>query len=135
MERSCTTLKLFRSYPPWEGEAELLVKLSGRLPGLKTLHTTTIQAVQALSLDTPPIGEQLHACAWDISASSPSQPHNHDVTPPLCCQVRPMTLHPALPISRCWRIFECSSKSRCARNMALALPMPLFPSLLLLLSA
>ncbi len=55
------------------GEAESLVKLSGRLPGMQSLHLTTVKAVQALSLDPPPSGEQ-HACAWDISTPHPSSP-------------------------------------------------------------
>jgi hypothetical protein len=56
VERSCTALK-----PMNRGgkmEAESLVKLSGRVPRVRTLHLSTAEAVQALSLDPPPSGEQ-----------------------------------------------------------------------------
>jgi hypothetical protein len=62
VERSCTNLKpLFGELSEVE-ESDLLVKLSGRLPRLQTLHLHTAEAVQAVSLDSPPIGEQLHGC-------------------------------------------------------------------------
>jgi hypothetical protein len=66
VERSCIALK-----PKDDGgemEAESLVKLSGRLPRVRTLRLTTIEAIQALSLDPPPSSEQ-HACVHWTSAS------------------------------------------------------------------
>jgi hypothetical protein len=65
VERSCTALKFKQS----TDEAESLVKLSGRLPGLRTLRLETIDGVQALSLDPPPPGEQ-HANEHGTSAPS-----------------------------------------------------------------
>ena len=74
VERSCTALKPKDLCNVWEGQAESLVKLSGRLPGLRTLHLTTAQAVQALSLDPPPAGEQMRACMGQQRPSSAQLP-------------------------------------------------------------
>ncbi len=76
VERSCTTLKpkdLRKT-----GEAASLVKLSG-LPRVRTLHLTTADAVQALSLDPPPSGEQ-RACVHGTSAPLIRPAHNHDAS-------------------------------------------------------
>jgi hypothetical protein len=66
VERSCVTLKHSRPRPSDE-QAQLLVKLSRRMPRVRTLHLGCFEAVQALSLDPPPAGEQ-HACAQGTSA-------------------------------------------------------------------
>ncbi len=66
VEQSCIALQPRNQYL-MRNEAESLVKLSGRLPRVRTLYLSTAEAVQALSLDPPPSGEQ-HVCAWDISA-------------------------------------------------------------------
>jgi hypothetical protein len=68
VEQSCTELSVNppRDFswecqglnPAWVGQAESLVKLSRRVPRVQTLHLTTAEAVQALSLDPPPAGEQ-----------------------------------------------------------------------------
>jgi hypothetical protein len=58
VERSCTTLKPLFEELPEDEEAKMLVKLSGRMPQVRTLHLKTVEAVQAVSLDPPPAGEQ-----------------------------------------------------------------------------
>jgi hypothetical protein len=85
VERSCTALKprdLLRT-----GQAESLVKLSKRLPRVQTLQLSTAQALQALSLDPPPSGEQ-HVRVHGASALlvRPA-PHLISTRPPLLPRV------------------------------------------------
>jgi hypothetical protein len=78
VERSCTTLKPKHLHKP--DEAESLVKMSG-LPRVRTLHLSTAKAVQALSLDPPPSGEQ-HVCVHGISVLSNLPSHTHTLCLP-----------------------------------------------------
>jgi hypothetical protein len=57
VERSCTAL-MHKSGSYRKGKAEALVKLSRRMPQVRTLELSTVDAVQALSLDPPPAGEK-----------------------------------------------------------------------------
>jgi hypothetical protein len=56
VEQSCTTLKPKRLYAT-SSEAESLVKLSGRLPGVQRLSLSTIKSLEVLSLDPLPSSE------------------------------------------------------------------------------
>jgi hypothetical protein len=90
VEQSCTTLRLFNRTR--EDEAESLVKLSGRLPQVRTLHLNSTEAVRAFSLDPPPAGEQ-HLCAW--CAWNHQRPLTFPSPPSQCgCP-------PSLPAFRC----------------------------------
>ena len=112
VERSCTTLKVKEKYLYSEGQAESLVKLSGRLPRVRTLQLTQAEAVQALSLDPPPAGEQhawMHRAA--IPLILPASLTMRLPPLPLCLQLMrpvsrgPQRLHPGpvLPTSRSWQ--------------------------------
>jgi hypothetical protein len=111
VERSCNALMLMNRGEKME--AESLVKLSGRLPRVRTLHLSTAEAVQALSLDPPPSGEQ-HAFCMGHHRSSSILPLSRCVCPPSlpsCLQLMwsvsrgpgQQSLGPELPSSRSWR--------------------------------
>jgi hypothetical protein len=109
VERSCTALKpkdLRKT-----GEAGSLVKLSG-LPRVRTLHLTTADAVQALSLDPPPSAEQ-RACVLGTSA-------------PL---IRPALYHEAAgtPLAPCLQ--RMRSVSRASGRLSSGPPLAYFPQL------
>jgi hypothetical protein len=72
VERSCTVLN--HDDLEWKGQAMALVKLSRRMPQVQSLHLNTAEAVQVLSLNPPPSGEQ-HACVW-MGNDRPSSSHN-----------------------------------------------------------
>jgi hypothetical protein len=63
-----------------EMEAGSLVKLSGRLPRVRTLHLSNAEAVQALSLDPPPSGERQFVCVHGTSALLTHPALHHDVS-------------------------------------------------------
>jgi hypothetical protein len=71
VEQSCTALE--PEDMNGDEEAETLVKLSGRLPRVRTLHLAAVEAVQALSLDPPPSGEQ-HASVHGAPVHAPHPP-------------------------------------------------------------
>jgi hypothetical protein len=81
------------------GQAELLVKLSGRLPRVRTLYLNSAETIQALSLHPPPSGKQrayLHGTSAPLIHSTPN--HNAASLPPcLPSAVRVAKSGPAEP--------------------------------------